>query len=59
MRLGFRRAKEITRKFARTFYLASLFLPPKKKYASYAIYALCRISDETVDSAEDGKDRES
>jgi len=58
LRLGFRRAKEITRKFARTFYLASLFLPPKKQYASYAIYALCRISDETVDSG-DGKDRES
>lgn len=58
LRLGFRRAKEITRKFARTFYLASLFLPSKKKYASYAIYALCRISDETVDSG-DGRNRES
>jgi phytoene synthase len=46
---GFRKAKEITSKFARTFYLASFFLPRKKKYASYAVYAICRLSDETVD----------
>jgi 15-cis-phytoene synthase len=46
---GFREAKAITKKFAKTFYLASLFLPPDKKNASYAIYALCRLSDETVD----------
>ncbi|MDD3345907.1 MAG: squalene/phytoene synthase family protein, partial [Candidatus Omnitrophica bacterium] len=46
---GFKKAREITRKFAKTFYLASLFLPQEKKYASYAIYAICRLSDETVD----------
>ncbi|MDD5115708.1 MAG: phytoene/squalene synthase family protein [Candidatus Omnitrophica bacterium] len=55
---GFRKAKEITRKFARTFYLASLFLPREKKYASYAVYAICRLSDETVDENISHSDKE-
>ncbi|MDD5561775.1 MAG: phytoene/squalene synthase family protein [Candidatus Omnitrophica bacterium] len=46
---GFRQAREITKKFAKTFYLASLFLPKERKYASYAVYAICRLSDEAVD----------
>jgi 15-cis-phytoene synthase len=46
---GFQEAKKITKQFAKTFYLASLFLPKDKKYASYAVYAICRLSDETVD----------
>jgi 15-cis-phytoene synthase len=46
---GFREAKRITKKFAKTFYLASLFLPFDKKCASYAVYAICRLSDEAVD----------
>jgi len=48
--LGFREAKKITKHFAKTFYLASLFLPKKKREASHAVYAICRISDETVDN---------
>jgi len=47
---GFREARKITKEFASTFYLASLFLPKKKKYASYAVYAICRLSDEAVDN---------
>lgn len=50
LRLGFQEAKKITKKFAKTFYLASLFLPREKKYASYTIYAICRLSDEAVDN---------
>jgi phytoene synthase len=49
LQAGFREAKTITKKFAKTFYLASFFLPPAKKYASYSIYALCRLSDAAVD----------
>lgn len=49
LQTGFQEAKKITKKFAKTFYLASLFLPKDKKYASYAIYAICRLSDEAVD----------
>jgi len=48
---GFQQARRITKKFAKTFYLASLLLPAEKKYASYAIYALCRLSDEAVDNS--------
>ncbi len=47
---GFRKAKAITKHFAKTFYFASLFLPPVKKQAAYAIYAVCRLSDESVDA---------
>lgn len=46
---GFKKAKKITKKFAKTFYLASHFLPKDKRYASYAVYAICRLSDESVD----------
>jgi len=49
LKTGFQEAKKITKKFAKTFYLASLFLPKEKKYASYAVYAICRLSDEAVD----------
>jgi len=49
LQAGFREAKKITKKFAKTFYLASLFLSKEKKYASYAVYAICRLSDEAVD----------
>lgn len=49
LQLGFLEAKRITQNYAKTFFLASLFLPKKKRLASYAIYAICRISDESVD----------
>lgn len=50
IRNGFRQAKAITEKYARTFYFSSLFLPKEKKYAAYCVYAICRISDESVDN---------
>lgn len=46
---GFAQAEAITRKYAKTFYFASRFLPHHKRYAAYAVYALCRITDDTVD----------
>lgn len=48
--LGFKEAKKITKHFAKTFYLASLLLSPDKKRALHAIYAICRICDESVDN---------
>ncbi|RJP28082.1 MAG: phytoene/squalene synthase family protein [Candidatus Omnitrophota bacterium] len=47
---GYKCAKQLTKKFARTFYFASLFLPGRMRYACYAVYAICRLSDESVDS---------
>jgi len=43
--------REITRKHAKTFYLATRFLPKHKQRAIFAIYALCRYIDDTVDEA--------
>ena len=47
---GFKEAEKITRNFAKTFYFASLFLPKDKRIASYAVYAICRLSDEAADN---------
>ncbi len=57
--LGFIEAEKITRHFAKTFYLASFFLPKDKRMASYSVYAICRLSDESVDgnSKEPRQDR--
>ncbi|MFH1691201.1 MAG: phytoene/squalene synthase family protein [Candidatus Omnitrophota bacterium] len=47
---GFQKAKAITRQYAKTFYFASKFLPIEKRLAAYSIYAICRISDDSVDT---------
>ena len=44
----------ITRAHARTFALASRFLPPAKRRAAFALYAFCRQADDLVDGADDG-----
>jgi phytoene synthase len=46
---GFAQAEAITQRYAKTFYFASRFLQRDKRYAAYAIYALCRTADDTVD----------
>lgn len=53
LKAGFAEAKAITAKFARSFYFASHFLPREKRLAAYSIYALCRLSDESVDTAQE------
>ena len=44
-----RRCEEITRRHARTFTLASRFLPPEKRRAAFAVYAFCRGIDDIID----------
>jgi 15-cis-phytoene synthase len=41
----------ITRRHARTFFLASRLLPAAKRRAAYALYAFCRVADDLVDEA--------
>jgi 15-cis-phytoene synthase len=41
----------IVRRHARTFALASAFLPITKRRATYALYAFCRLADDAVDRA--------
>lgn len=49
---GFRKAEKITKQYAKTFYFASRFLPEEKRKAAYAVYAICRLSDDAVDTAD-------
>jgi len=46
-----RECERITRRHARTFTLASRFLPPEKRRAAFAVYAFCRTADDIVDQA--------
>ncbi len=39
------------RQGSRTFYLASMLLPPAMRDPAYALYAFCRLSDDAVDCA--------
>ncbi len=41
--------ERLTRRHARTFYLASLLLPGIKRRGAYALYAFCRVADDLVD----------
>ncbi len=41
----------IVRTHARTFWLASHFLPTEKRRAAFALYAFCRVADDMVDLA--------
>lgn len=43
--------RRIVRSHARTFWLASHFLPPEKRRAAFALYAFCRVADDMVDLA--------
>ena len=43
--------RRITRAHARTFSLASYFLPAPKRRAAFALYAFCRVADDIVDRA--------
>lgn len=44
----------IVRTHARTFTLASYFLPPAKRRAVFALYAFCRVADDIVDDSDPG-----
>ena len=43
--------ERIVRAHARTFTLASYFLPAPKRRAAFALYAFCRVADDMVDVA--------
>ena len=49
--------RQIVRVHARTFWLASRFLPDGKRRAAFALYAFCRVADDMVDlRTQDGRD---
>jgi len=45
--------RQISKKHAKTFYLASMFLPKEQQKPIFAIYALLRTVDDVVDMAEE------
>lgn len=54
---SYRRCREVTRTCSKTFYFASLFLPPGKRRAIWAIYAFCRTADDIADTADTAEAR--
>jgi len=48
-------AREMTRRYAKTFYFASHALPPEKRQAAYALYAFCRYVDNIADEGTDSE----
>jgi len=54
---SYRRCREITKTCSKTFYFASLFLPPEKRKAIWAIYAFCRTADDIADASDSAEIR--
>ncbi len=53
LRMAYAHCRSITRTHAKTFYMATRFLPLEKQRSIFAIYGLCRYLDDLVDEAED------
>jgi len=53
LRMAYSHCRSITRTHAKTFYMATRFLPYHKQRSIFAIYGLCRYLDDLVDEAED------
>ena len=53
LRDAYTHCRKITREHAKTFYMATRFLPNHKQRSIFAIYGLCRYLDDLVDEAED------
>lgn len=43
--------RQVTQRASKTFYWGSIFLPPAKRQAIWAVYAFCREVDDLVDEA--------
>jgi phytoene synthase len=53
LRHAYTHCRNITRTHAKTFYLATRFLPNEKQRSIFAIYGLCRYVDDLIDESED------
>ncbi len=58
LRNAYAQCRAITRHHAKTFYMATRFLPNHKQRGIFAIYSLCRYVDDLVDEAEDLLEKE-
>lgn len=57
LKMAYCKCRAITRDHAKTFYMATRFLPNHKQRGIFAIYSLCRYIDDLVDEAEDLLDK--
>lgn len=53
LKIAYAHCRAITRHHAKTFYMATRFLPNHKQRSIFAIYSLCRYLDDLVDEGED------
>ena len=53
LRTAYKQCRSITRDYAKTFYMATRFLPNDKQRSIFAIYTLCRYVDNLVDDQKD------
>lgn len=53
LKSAYSHCRAITRFYAKTFYMATRFLPNEKQRSIFAIYGLCRYLDNLVDETED------
>ena len=51
LRFAYSHCRNITRKHAKTFYMATRFLPYQKQRSIFAVYGLCRTLDDIVDES--------
>jgi len=58
LKKAYSECRAITRHHAKTFYMATRFLPNHKQRGIFAIYSLCRYIDDLVDEAEDLLERQ-
>jgi phytoene synthase len=49
---GFRAARQICKRHAKSFYFASFFLGQAKRNAAYAVYAFCRLTRDAINPAD-------
>jgi phytoene synthase len=50
---AYENCRQVTQRASKTFYWGSIFLPPPKRRAIWAVYAFCRVIDDLVDEAAD------
>jgi len=48
-RAAFEHARLLTASYSKSFYISARLLPPKRRWATYALYAFCRYADNLVD----------
>lgn len=53
LQTAYTKCRRITRDYAKTFYMATRFLPNEKQRSIFAIYTLCRYVDNLVDDDQD------